>query len=243
MNYHVHDPFSVHMSKYYTVKKAAERVGKSASTIKRVLSAIKADADSPDRNLLLPTVEQYEKHKEDGSPFQWELSETLLQRRFPEAFNPTSTEKEKGSSEGMPSIDELKSINNDELVAALNRTIDTLGEQLTVKDTQLAAKDDQIKDKDKLIQQLGGMTESLQSKLLLLETANHKSNSNPTDATVVDSPADSNSSSEKGSAETPPKKEKKSARTKTPKPKKQAKSIFEKHTPSIHKVLTRLRQR
>lgn len=240
------------MAKYHSVKKAAEVTGKSESTIKRLLTSIKNDPDTPDRRHLLPTVDQYQRHKEDGTPFVWEISETLLQQRYPDSF--IADVKEKGSG-SLPSAEDLRTLNNNQLVGALNRTIDTLSNQLTAKDTQLANKDEQLNSQNELIEKLGGMAEALQKEMLLLKpgvpaTENIPVDDNPEPVVVTPFPNakpqthDAGFEQPKkgtGVQDSPPKQaNRKTSSKKKVRRQEKPKGVFEKHTPTFHGLFSRL---
>lgn len=91
------------MAQYLTVKQAVEATGKSDSTIKRLLTSIKNDPDSPDRQHILPSIEQYAQLQKSKAPFQWEISEDLLKRRYSDAFGAAEPKNEADAASQEPS--------------------------------------------------------------------------------------------------------------------------------------------
>lgn len=72
------------MSDFLTVKEAAQRVGKSPSSIRRLIYPI-IEADShPDRVHIRPTVEEVPQLRLKGENFAWRVSEEFLRREIPE---------------------------------------------------------------------------------------------------------------------------------------------------------------
>jgi len=230
------------MTKYHSVKKAADIVGKSESTIKRLLTSIKSDSASPDREQLLPTVAQYEQHKKDGAPFQWEISEALLRQRYPEAFGGGAAEQgSRPHSDGAPpSADSRYLLSLEEQVGRLEGLNDELQKQNTSLTTSLTALTDRVTTMlgHYQIKALGPVENSAQ-QLSPTEP------SQPAMPTVVDvrQPA-SPSSAEEGSHAGKPSSTKTVKRKTSPKkPPSKKQSPFEKHTPTFHKAFSGLFRR
>jgi hypothetical protein len=80
------------MTKFHTVKEAAQITGKSPSSIRRIIHPIIQKDQHPDRDHIHPTVEEARKLRLQGTNFAWQISDDLLRREIP-----TQPEKEKGS--------------------------------------------------------------------------------------------------------------------------------------------------
>ena len=72
------------MANFLTVKEAAQRVGKSSSSIRRIIYPILEDDRHPDRVHIEPDVETATALRLKGESFPWKLSEDLLRRAVPE---------------------------------------------------------------------------------------------------------------------------------------------------------------
>ncbi len=71
------------MATFLTVKEAAQRTGKSPSSIRRIIyPMIKNDAH-PDRDQIQPSVDEAMALRMKGENFAWRLSEELLIREMP----------------------------------------------------------------------------------------------------------------------------------------------------------------
>jgi hypothetical protein len=81
---HDHSPLLA-MSQFLTVKEAAQRTGKSPSSIRRVIYPILEDPQHPDRPQIQPSVEDARELRLCGENFAWRLSEELLNRAIPPA--------------------------------------------------------------------------------------------------------------------------------------------------------------
>ena len=71
------------MDQQLSVKAAAKHIGKSESTIKRLLREITSTTDHPDRDLISPTHTIVEQRRAAGEPYVWKISTELLDRRYP----------------------------------------------------------------------------------------------------------------------------------------------------------------
>lgn len=67
------------MPTFLTVKEAAERTGRSPSSIRRLLRPITNDDAHPDRVQVQPSVEEVRQLR-PGQSFAWRLSEELIQK-------------------------------------------------------------------------------------------------------------------------------------------------------------------
>jgi hypothetical protein len=77
------------MPEFLTVKEAARLVGKSPSSIRRLIYPIIEAAEHPDRLHVRPSVEEVPQLRLQGENFAWRVSEELLRREIP-VVEPTS---------------------------------------------------------------------------------------------------------------------------------------------------------
>lgn len=224
----------------YTLKKAIEITGKSESTIKRLLASIKNDSDSPDRKHISPSVEEYNDLKKSGTPFQWEFSETLLQQRFPDAFNVKASKKGTANNTEQPPSDDPRYIALlEKQINRLEETNDQLRGENSTLTTSLTSLTDRVTNMLGHYQAntLGGFD----GKGEPLPTSKQ---GHPTAMTVVDVNEPTGATQEEGtdtqSSPTPKKSTKRKASQKKKPPKKV--SSFEKHTPTFHKAFSVFRR-
>src|SRR5205823_4618564 len=90
---------------------AAKRIGKSPSSIRRILHPITHDDTHADRAHVQPSIDEAKQLRVDGVNFAWRLSEELLQKYSPHVSGP-----EKGSGRS-PSI--IGGAHDAELIAIL----------------------------------------------------------------------------------------------------------------------------
>jgi len=173
------------MTKFFTVKEAAKRTGKSPSAIRRILYPILADARHPDRRHIEPDVPTAKALRVKGENFAWRVSEELLRREVPEGATKSKPETKSAANGGDQS-------------AAI---IEILRNQLDIKDQQIAAQNDVIKGLSERVREGNILMGSLQKQLSPPEPANW----NKSDVVETDVPS---SKAEKGSdaQETPSKK-------------------------------------
>jgi len=137
---------------FLSVRAAAERVGKSTSSIRRLLYPIIKQDDHPDRELIQPSVAEAMRLRMRGENFPWKVSEELLKRvpvaeRHPE-HSPTSGGGKLGG-DGEP-----------ELLAMLRRELD-------IKNHQISQQADLI---GKQVELVGGLSERLREGNVLIAT-------------------------------------------------------------------------
>ncbi|HUY90470.1 MAG TPA: hypothetical protein VMV10_17160 [Pirellulales bacterium] len=80
-----------------TVKEAAQRTGKSPSSIRRVIYPILEDPQHPDRPQIQPSVDDARELRLRGENFAWRLSEDLLNRAIPPASQVDPGREPKGA--------------------------------------------------------------------------------------------------------------------------------------------------
>jgi hypothetical protein len=91
------------MSQFLTVKEAAQRTGKSPSSIRRAIYPIIQDDQHVDRAFVQPSPEEALQLRVKGENFAWRISEELIAREFPPETAHTassSTSRAAGSEEG-----------------------------------------------------------------------------------------------------------------------------------------------
>ena len=126
-----------------SVKAAAQHIGKSESTIKRLLREITSAPDHPDRHLISPTQDVVAQRRAAGEPYVWKIGTELLDRRYP----PDQATSNKPAS----SID---TSSNDRLISVLEKTIAVLEEELNAKNSQLAAFQERQREQHLLLKNL-----------------------------------------------------------------------------------------
>ena len=111
------------MSGFLTVKEAAQLIGKSPSSIRRIIYRIIEDDGHPDREHILPSVADVAQLRLKGENFAWKVSEELLRREAPPA-EPVS--KQSSSSHAATTAS-----SSDALVDMLRRELDIKNHQIT----------------------------------------------------------------------------------------------------------------
>ena len=165
------------MTTFLTVKEAAKLVGKSPSSIRRILYPILEDNRHPDRHHIEPDVATAKSLRVKGENFAWKISEELLRREMPEGESKPSSDSKSNSQNGDDHSDAI---------------IEILRGQLTIKDQQIAAANDVIKGLSERVREGNILMGSLQQQLAPPDLMNRKKND------VVDTNAPS-AKPEKGS--------------------------------------------
>ncbi len=174
------------MSTFLTVKEAAKLVGKSPSSIRRILYPILEDNRHPDRHHIEPDVATAKSLRVKGENFAWKISEELLRREMPER-------------ESKPGSDSKSSSHNEDDHA--DAIIEILRSQLTIKDQQIAAANEVIKGLSERVREGNILMGTLQQQLAPPDQTNR----NKKDVVATDAPS---AKSENGSeaSDVPPKK-------------------------------------
>ena len=73
------------MTAFLTVKEAAQLIGKSPSSIRRIIYPMIEDDGHPDRDHIRPTVSDVAQLRIKGENFAWKVSDELLRREAPAA--------------------------------------------------------------------------------------------------------------------------------------------------------------
>ncbi len=68
-----------------TIAEAAQKTGRSPSTIRRLIHTIAESKDHPDRTMLQPTVKQVGAFKKKGENFTWKIAEEVIMKNFERA--------------------------------------------------------------------------------------------------------------------------------------------------------------
>lgn len=78
---------------FLTIAEAAEKTGRSASTIRRLIQSIAEDDKHQDRTALQPNPKQVAAFKKKGENFTWKIKEDIITRNFGSA--PVEEKKKK----------------------------------------------------------------------------------------------------------------------------------------------------
>ncbi len=157
------------MTKFLTVKEAAQITGKSPSSIRRLIYPILDNPKHADRHHIEPDVATAKALRIKGENFAWKVSEELLRREIPEGESKAGPELKSKSHGG---IDQSAAI------------VEILRKQLDIKDQQIAAQNELIKGMSERLREGNILMGSLQQQLAPAKPANQ----NPTDAVVADRP-------------------------------------------------------
>lgn len=143
------------MTNFLTVKEAAKIVGKSPSSVRRILYPILEDDQHLDRHHIEPDVETAKALRVKGESFPWKLSEELLRREMTEGAPRAKAEAASNTA------DEDRS----------SPIIDILRKQLDIKDQQIAAANEVIKELSERIREGNILMGSLQQQLSLTDAS------------------------------------------------------------------------
>lgn len=134
---------------FLSVRAAAERVGKSTSSVRRLIHPIVKRDDHPDRDLVQPDVAEATRLRLAGVNFAWQISEELLQRIPAAPATEHSPASSKGKTGGSSEAD---------LLAMLRGELD-------IKNRQIAQQTDLIAKHAELV---GGLSERLREGNVLI---------------------------------------------------------------------------
>jgi hypothetical protein len=144
------------MTKFLAVKEAAKLVGKSSSSIRRILYPILENDRHPDRYHIEPTVAAAKALRVKGDNFAWKISEELLRREVPN--DGTQAKADNKSASGY--------------YPRSSAIIDILRKQLDIKDQQISAQNDVIKGLLERVRKGNILMGALQQQLSPPEPAN-----------------------------------------------------------------------
>ena len=183
------------MADFLTVKDAAEKTGKSTSSIRRIIYPIVKDDQHPDRAQVQPSPEEARELRIKGENFPWRLSQELLDREITEKQPPSSGSSAASAGDNAPLV-ELNVLLRDQLEKAQT--------QLQVKDQQIATLSDLTKSLTERLHEGNVLMGTLQRQLAIPEVAarppSDKKPSKPQEAAVA--------SAQKAPKPAPPKKAK-----------------------------------
>ena len=149
------------MSEFLTVKEAVKLIGKSESTIKRLLHEIVKSPDHADRTSIQPSAEDLKRKREAGEPYAWRIERQFLLRRFP--IDPDS-KKQPGES---PSPNNASS----PVIEVLREQLHAKDRQLEVLENQLDRKDEQIAQYNERLRESNVLMKDLQQRLAIVAPA------------------------------------------------------------------------
>ena len=147
------------MSKFLTVAEAAKLIGKSPSSIRRIIYPILEDDQHPDRPLIEPSPDEAKALRLKGENFPWRVSEELLRRHAPEAGA-----KAAGESRAAP-------VAGGDGSAAL---LEMLQRELDIKNRQIETQNELLKGLSERLREGNILIGSLQQQLALPEAGHHQ---------------------------------------------------------------------
>ncbi|MFL5330491.1 MAG: hypothetical protein ACJ8C4_16430 [Gemmataceae bacterium] len=142
------------MPTFVTVREAAERTGKSPSSIRRIIYPIIQNEGHADRKHIQPSVEEALQLRMKGETFAWRVSEELLRREVPETVN---TERGTGKPAGAHANEELLAMLRGELEIK-NRQINQQSELISKQMELISGLSERLREGNIL---LGGLQQKL----------------------------------------------------------------------------------
>jgi hypothetical protein len=158
------------MSEFLTVKDAAQKTGKSSSSIRRVIYPILKDDSHPDRQHVRPSPEEARELRLKGENFPWRLSQELLDREV--ASKPVATAE--GNTGGGGDEAMLHEVN-----AMLREQLQIAQQQLQVKDHQIADLSEITKSLNERLREGNILMGSLQKQLGTASSGGHVTEAKP----------------------------------------------------------------
>lgn len=151
------------MSQYLTVKDATKFVGKSESTIKRLLREVTSEPDHPDRHYIQPSHDELEARKAAAEPYVWKIDQDLLTKRYPKDAGPKQgIDDNNAAAEGTQ-----KSGANDVIISVLREQLLSKDRQLQTLEQQLDRKDEQIGNQNERMREQNILMKDLQQRLAI----------------------------------------------------------------------------
>ena len=144
------------MEQFLTVKEATELVGKSESTIKRLLREVVKNEDHADRTSIQPTAQELSKKRDAGEPYVWRIERQFLLRSFPVDPAAKSTRSGGGDSASGNSVP---------IIEVLNQQLQSKDRQIGVLEKQLDRKDEQIANQNERMHESNVLMRELQTRL------------------------------------------------------------------------------
>jgi hypothetical protein len=142
------------MAGFLTVKEAAKLVGKSPSSIRRIIYPILEDDQHPDREHIEPSPEEAKTLRLKGENFAWRISDDLLRREVP-------NDGSKHAAEGKTAVP----AGRDESAAI----IEMLRRELDIKNRQIETQNELLKGLSERLREGNILIGSLQQQLALPE--------------------------------------------------------------------------
>jgi hypothetical protein len=176
--------------------------GKSRSSLRRFVEAITKPDNHPDRQFILPTIEEVNQLHSDNHPFSWRISTQLLDQKFNKQGSHATDFAGKGESQP-----------NEKVVSLLEETISMLNRELDQKNKQIAEFQERQRETNILLKQT---TE----RLVMLSEGSKPQPTQPNNTITVD-----NQATEEGSPSQP--KQAKQTKPRQSKPSTGGKSLWE----------------
>jgi len=142
------------MPKFLPVKEAAKLVGKSPSSIRRIIYPILDKDQHPDRKHIHPTPDDAKALRLKGQNFPWKISEDLLHRELPDAGTKTAADAK------------VTSGHSGDGSAAV---VDMLRRELDIKNRQIETQSELLKELSERLREGNIMMRSLQQQLALTD--------------------------------------------------------------------------
>lgn len=140
------------MTKFLTVSEAAKLVGKSPSSIRRIIYPILNSDQHPDRHQIKPDPEEAKALRLKGENFAWRIAEELLRRHVPETGAKPTAESKAGATAAADGSAML---------------IEMLQRELDIKNRQLDTQNELLKGLSERLREGNILIGSLQQQLAL----------------------------------------------------------------------------
>lgn len=137
---------------YLSIKEAAEKYGKAEITIRRLVRTIVSDLKHGDRHMITPSPKEAQQLKGKRRPFSYSVSPQLLEKHFAAA---------NGAPRG------VKLGHGPDYIRLLEKTNETLQDQVRVKDGQIHALQNSIEGLSERQREMNILMKGLQQQLLL----------------------------------------------------------------------------
>jgi hypothetical protein len=178
------------MAVFYTVNEAAAVIGRSPTSVRRILRPIVKDEQHADRQYIQPSTEEVRELRMKGEGFAWLISEELLSRELAAR----QAEGDKTNASPHPSATDNRPFQ--ELVTTLREQLQHSQGQLVVKDQQIAVKDQQIASLSQITSSLNDrlhegnvLLATLQKQLALPEASVARTSASKEPTKKTDSPS------------------------------------------------------
>jgi hypothetical protein len=146
------------MTDFLSVKEAAAQVGKSPSSIRRIIYPIIEDDAHPDCDQIWPSVDEVKTLRMKGESFPWKLSPELLRREVPAE---TATERGEASARHAASSAE------GELLSMLRRELDIKNQQISQQADLISKQADLVSGLSERLREGNVLMATLQQRLAL----------------------------------------------------------------------------